>query len=153
MAGISGGLQFNFLVRADSAMRPDPTAHDFMLQTSKCRGCMSPQTASSTCGLFTLLLFKFMLTAIFLPATLLWTAWISLLGIVLMVLEGPALGLPELSLSLLKDKQVQVPQPLLCRTLATDLDHLGVASQTFPHSVHVFLVPGSETEYRNLAAL
>lgn len=69
-----------------------------------------------------------------------------------MVLEGPALGPPELSL--LKDKQVQVPQPLLCRALALDLDHLGVPPpQNFPRSVHVFLVPGSETEYRNLAAL
>lgn len=68
-----------------------------------------------------------------------------------MVLGGPALGPPELSL--LKDKQGQVPQLLPCRTRAPEPDHLGVPPLNFPHSIHVLLVPGSETRYRTLTAL
>lgn len=83
--------------------------------------------------------------------TLLWDAWTSLLGVLLMVLGGPALGPPELSL--LKDKQGQVPQLLPCRACAPDPDHLGVPPLNFPHSIHVLLVPGSETGYRTLTAL
>lgn len=93
-AGISGGLQFNLLLRAGSATRLDHTAQDF-IQSAAANLQMQRLHEPLDC--------HFHLRAVPTPViymyahrcfsschTLLRAAWVCLLGVLLMVLGGPA---------------------------------------------------------------
>lgn len=152
-AGISGGLQFKLLLRAGSATRSDHIAQDFIQSSAanlQMQRLHEPQTATSTYGLFPLLLFTCMFTVIFLPATHCFeqpgSVFLESSSCSQETLLRPPRAFPSQG-----QTSAGPSAPTLQGTCPRP--HLGGPPLSFHHLIRVFLVPGSKTGYRTPGVL